>query len=82
MDVYMNECARFAEHMRGQLVRLYMDYMEGADPDYVYIYNCYQLGDEVWLVVGGNDEHIGHYFRVVKMSEVDTIEYFESDEEE
>lgn len=76
-----NDCIRFAKDMKGKLVRLYMDYMNGADPDYVYVYGCYKLGGEVWLMVGGHDERIGNHFRVVKMSEVDTIEYFESDKE-
>ena len=69
----------FVAENQGKLVRLFMDYMEGANPDYVYILGCYDLNNEVWLKVGNWQDGIGEYFRIVKMSDVETIEYYESD---
>jgi hypothetical protein len=69
----------FVEENKDKLVRLFMNYNEGADPDYVYILGCYEMGMDVWLKVGNWHEGIGGHFRIVKMSDVDTIEYYESD---
>ena len=75
----MSDALRLEEALRGKLVRLFMDYMEGENPDYVYVTGCYDVGGECVLIV---EDYEGYGFRVVKMSEVETIDYYKSDEDD
>lgn len=78
----MPDGKRFVENMQGRLIRMFMKDLEFDMVDYVYVLDCYTLGNEVWLMVGDYDPVNQDDFRLVRMSGIDTFEYFKSDEEE
>lgn len=78
----MPDDKRFVEYMQGRLVRLFLKDLEFDQVDFVYILDCYTLGNETWLMVRDYDPVQASDFRIVRMSTIDTFEYFTSDEKE
>ena len=61
------------------VVRMFLKECGGKYPFYVYILNVYKLGDAVFLKVSDDLKSLD--FRLVNLDDVDTIEYYKSDQD-
>lgn len=75
----MNNLERFLFNVRGKTLRLFMKEYNGEYADYVNIVDAFTIGDNAFFKVhdvdGGDLD-----FRIVRVSDIDTIEYYSSDE--
>ena len=77
--ISMNDQVMFVNNLRGKLIRMF--YKEFDEAHYVYVQNAYVLGDDVWLKVH-DYETSDDDFRLVRLSDIETFEYYEDDEDE
>lgn len=74
----MGNLTEFACDLRRKTVRLFMKAYEGEFCDFVEIVNVYEVGNEAFLKVHDVDASVLD-FRMIRLSDVDTIEYYAND---
>lgn len=74
----MGNLTEFSCDLCRKTVRLFMKSYQGEFCDYVEIVNVYEVGNEAFIKVHDVDASALD-FRMIRLSDVDTIEYYASD---